>query len=168
MCDDKLLEKAARAVGLPWDQWVIDGDSRWNPLVSGDDALQLAALTGMEFACDDDATHMAFAYARVRGTGYDHIFEPVVDDPCKALRRAITRAAAEQGDLTKPCATHPAEDLAMMIRMLVSSLKRHWPYAPQPDDLPSRAVLLLRKYSLLGSPLREHTEADDGGPKQAL
>ena len=25
-------------------------------------------------------------------------------------------------------APHPAEDLAMMIRMLVSSLKRHWPY----------------------------------------
>lgn len=47
-----------------------------------------------------------------------------------------------------------AEELAMMIRVLVSSLKRHWPYATQPGDLPSRAIDLLRKHDLLGSPLR--------------
>ncbi|WP_428414442.1 hypothetical protein [Methylibium sp.] len=58
----------------------------------------------------------------------------------------------------------PVEDLAMMIRMLVSSLKRHWPHAPQPNDLPSRAMELLRRHGLQGSPLRE---ADDGGPKQS-
>ncbi len=52
----------------------------------------------------------------------------------------------------------------MMIRMLVSSLKRHWPHAPQPNDLPSRAMELLRRHGLQGSPLRE---ADDGGPKQS-
>jgi hypothetical protein len=58
----------------------------------------------------------------------------------------------------------PVEDLAMMIRMLVSSLKRHWPHAPQPNDLPSRAMELLRRHGLQGSPLRE---ADDGAPKQS-
>jgi hypothetical protein len=47
------------------------------------------------------------------------------------------------------------EDLAMMIRMLVSSLKRHWPHAPHPSDLPSRAIDLLRRKGLMGSPLRE-------------
>jgi hypothetical protein len=165
MHDLQLLENAARAVGLPWDQWVIDGNSRWNSLDSGDDALELAALAGMEFACDDDATHMAFAYARVRGTGNDYIFEPVVDDPCKALRRAITRAAAEQGDLTSAKPVHPAEELAMMVRMLVSSLKRHSPHAPQPGDLPSRAMQLLHKYNLQGSPLR--SVEDNLGPQQA-
>jgi hypothetical protein len=59
------------------------------------------------------------------------------------------------------------EDLAMMIRMLTSSLKRHTPHAPQPGDLPSRAMELLRKYGLMGSPLREHTEQDDGPPQVA-
>ena len=57
------------------------------------------------------------------------------------------------------------EELAMMIRMLTSSLKRHWPHAPQPGDLPTRAIDLLRRTGLLGSPLREHSEADDGGTK---
>ena len=57
------------------------------------------------------------------------------------------------------------EELAMMIRTLTSSLKRHWPHAPQPGDLPTRAVDLLRRTGLLGSPLREHSEADDGGTK---
>ena len=59
------------------------------------------------------------------------------------------------------------EDLAMMIRMLTSNLKKHTPHAPQPGDLPSRAVELLRKYGLMGSPLREHTEEDDGPPQAA-
>lgn len=57
------------------------------------------------------------------------------------------------------------EELAMMIRMLASSLKRHWPHAPQPGDLPSRAVDLLRRHELLGSPLRE--EPGDAAPKAA-
>ena len=57
------------------------------------------------------------------------------------------------------------EDLAMMIRMLTSSLKRHTPHAPPPGDLPSRAVELLRKYGLMGSPLRD--ECEDRGPQQA-
>lgn len=56
-------------------------------------------------------------------------------------------------------------ELAMMIRMLTSSLKRHWPHAPQAGDLPARAVDLLRRCELMGSPLRENAEQD--GPKQS-
>ena len=51
-----------------------------------------------------------------------------------------------------------AESLAMMIRMLVSSLRKHWPHAPQPNDLPSRAMALLRNYGLQGSVLRDGSE----------
>lgn len=109
MTDRELLELAAKAAGiaLEWNdadaagyygswrglpQW-----EQWNPLTDDGDALRLAVKVGMEFAADDEATHCAFAYARVRGAGDSHIFEPVVDDPCKAVRRAIVRAAAEIG-----------------------------------------------------------------------
>lgn len=97
--DRELLEAAAQAAGMQ-HKWHADGlmvDERcgvWNPLTDDGDALRLAVKIGMEFAADDEATHCAFAYARVRGAGDSHIFEPVVDDPCKAMRRAIVRAAA--------------------------------------------------------------------------
>jgi hypothetical protein len=42
------------------------------------------------------------------------------------------------------------EGLAMMIRMMASSLKRHHP----DSTLPARAMGLLREYGLQGSPLR--------------
>jgi len=107
--DRELLELAAKAAGIEHGADRLDcGLSitlpsgrhyslpRWNPLEDDGDALRLAVKVGMEFAADDEATHCAFAYARVRGAGDSHIFEPVVDDPCKAMRRAIVRAAAEQ------------------------------------------------------------------------
>lgn len=99
MNDRDLLELAAKAAGIAIK--VVIGDTfwrpdgiPWNPLTDDGDALRLAVKVGMEFAADDEATHCAFAYARVRGAGDSHIFEPVVDDPCKAMRRAIVRAAA--------------------------------------------------------------------------
>jgi hypothetical protein len=58
------------------------------------------------------------------------------------------------------------EELAMMIRMLASSLKKHWPYAQNSGDLPSRAIELLKKHGLQGSPLR--SELDDFAPKQEI
>jgi hypothetical protein len=61
-------------------------------------------MLGMEIACDDVATHAGFAHARVQGCCDTFISEPIVDDPCKALRRAITRAAAEQGHVVDPYA----------------------------------------------------------------
>lgn len=113
MGDRQLLEDAARAAGHTVSQphpggglWVPgrpNGADRvlWNPLTDDGDALRLAVKIGMEFAVDDDATHNNFVYARVRGTGDSHIFEPVVDDPCKALRRCIVRAAAAIGAAMK-------------------------------------------------------------------
>ena len=102
--DRELLELAAKAAGVktmrtPLGNLVTERDDgqQWNPLADDGDALRLAVKVGMEFAADDEATHCAFAYARVRGAGDSHIFEPVVDDPCKAMRRAIVRAAAEIG-----------------------------------------------------------------------
>ena len=106
MIDDKaLLEAAARAAGLDVEFMPLSGANivsgphagLWRPLEDDGDALRLAVKIGMEFAADDEATHCAFAYARVRGAGDSHIFEPVVDDPCKAMRRAIVRAAASLG-----------------------------------------------------------------------
>ena len=100
MTDRELLELAAKAAGykIAWEGGCVTGwmagGSWWNPLEDDGDALRLAVKIGMEFAADDEATHCAFAYARVRGAGDSHIFEPVVDDPCKAMRRAIVRAAA--------------------------------------------------------------------------
>lgn len=110
MTDRELLELAAKAADIErgadrFDSGISltlpDGRHKsmpkWNPLTDDSDALRLAVKVGMEFAADDEATHCAFAYARVRGAGDSHIFEPVVDDPCKAMRRAIVRAAAEIG-----------------------------------------------------------------------
>lgn len=146
MTDDRLLEAAARAVSLPWDQWVIDGDNRWNSLVSGDDALYLACTLGMEFSCDDVATHMAFAHARVVGTCDNFISEPVVDDPCKALRRAITRAAAEQGHVVDPTGPNPAGNVAGE-NQAVGGAGRNLYYegqfdAEEPDDAKQRIALV--------------------------
>lgn len=89
MTDAELTALAAKAF--------CDAPVGFSPLTDDGDALRLAVKVGMEFAADDEATHCAFAYARVRGAGDSHIFEPVVDDPCKAVRRAIVRAAAEIG-----------------------------------------------------------------------
>lgn len=80
--------------------------------------------------------------------------------------RAVVVCATTETAKATVIAQHEAgEELAMMIRMLTSALKRHWPHAPQPGDLPSRAIDLLRRHDLLGSPLRSADE--DRGPQQA-
>lgn len=79
---------------------------------------------------------------------------------------AVVAMATAESAKSRVTAQHEAgEELAMMIRMLTSALKRHWPHAPQPGDLPSRAIDLLRRHDLLGSPLR--SEDEDRGPQQA-
>lgn len=113
MTDRELLEAAAIAAGDPIEGWTADADfvevailrsgARWQPLLRNrltdcmGDALRLAVKLGVEVACDDEATHSAFAHARAIGCHDDHVFEPVVDDPCAATRRAIVRAAAAIG-----------------------------------------------------------------------
>ncbi len=89
------------------------------------------------------------------------------------MREDIERLQAENAALKREAhawwtacadATKTQEELAMMVRMLTSSLKRHWPHAPQPGDLPSRAMDLLRRHNLMGSPLRD--ESNNRGPQQ--
>lgn len=74
------------------------GNVEWNPLTDDGDALRLAVKAGMELSADDEAGHAPFAYARVKGCGDSYVFEPIEDDPCRALRRAIVRAAAAVGE----------------------------------------------------------------------
>lgn len=57
------------------------------------------------------------------------------------------------GGLAEEARPSASEELAMMIRQLVSALRKARPCSPQ--DLDYRAINLLRKHGLLGSPLRE-------------
>ena len=96
MTDLELLEAAAKAAGLPWDQWVIDGDDSWNPLDDDGDALRLAVKLDL---------HIRFyrkhvdVDAEVHGKGV--ISEHFTTLKDAATRRAIVRAAAEVGRSTK-------------------------------------------------------------------
>lgn len=158
MHDLQLLEKAARAASLPWDQWVIDGNDKWNPLLSNDDALGLLAKLCMEVSCDSIEQHMAFVYARVAGSDASFLYEPIVDDPCAALRRVIVRVAAEGKEAKRPAsARSPTEqDLGMMVRRLASALRRISMYGEMPaGNLPELAMALLKKHGLHGSTLRQ-------------
>lgn len=84
----------------------------------------------------------------------------------QAVSAENARLAREAHTWWTACAdaTKTQEELAMMVRMLTSSLKRHWPHAPQPGDLPSRAMDLLRRHNLMGSPLRD--ESNNRAPQQ--
>jgi hypothetical protein len=46
--DFTLLELAAKAAGLPWDQWVIDGEDSWNSLADDGDCARLEAACDIE------------------------------------------------------------------------------------------------------------------------
>lgn len=95
MTDREMLELAARAAGLPWDQWVIDGDDRWDPLKHKADAFDLMVELGL----------MAMPNKRrgeVRVVTPAHIEDIVVEytehnASTATTMLAITRAAAEIG-----------------------------------------------------------------------
>lgn len=94
MTDRELLELAAKAAGLPWDRWVIDGDDTWNPLTDDGDALRLAVklhLTVRMYGGD------ATAQSTTPGGPSVYLSEFDAADPCAATRRAIVRAAAAIG-----------------------------------------------------------------------
>ena len=46
--DRELLEMAAKAVGLPWERWVEEGNDSWNPLTDDGDALWLAVAINQD------------------------------------------------------------------------------------------------------------------------
>lgn len=83
MSDRELLELAAKAAGLPWYQWVIEGDDSWNPLTDDGDALRLAVHLGLLGGHE-------FEHYRAREVMNGNGIET-------ATRRAIVRAAAEIG-----------------------------------------------------------------------
>jgi hypothetical protein len=97
MTDRELLERAAKAAGLP-HKWIpmlgkmlhiIDaGNSEdWNPLTDDGDALRLAVKLNI---------------FNTRGPGYEwpvaELFEHHKDNPYAATRRAIVRAAAAMAE----------------------------------------------------------------------
>jgi hypothetical protein len=95
-----------------------------------------------------------------------HKWFPITAERLAALEAKNAELTREAHEWWTACAdaTKTQEELAMMVRMLTSSLKRHWPHAPQPGDLPSRAMDLLRRHNLMGSPLRD--ESNNLGPQQ--
>ncbi|WP_432778158.1 hypothetical protein QZL74_14335 [Burkholderia gladioli pv. alliicola] len=103
MNDRELLGLAAKAAGLvvvedyDGSTWSHDVDEhseqacRWNPLTDDGDALRLAVKLRLDLMPDahsQEASTRSYSVCVEESNG---------DDPCAALRRAITRAAAEIG-----------------------------------------------------------------------
>lgn len=85
--DKELLVFAAKAAGLPWDQWVIDGDASWNPLTDDGDALRLAVKLNIPVFPYDDETSTGTVGVVAKNWGSKEA----------NTRRAIVCAAAEIG-----------------------------------------------------------------------
>jgi hypothetical protein len=99
MTDREMLELAAKAAGL-LEMAVGDKDIqryllRWNPLTDDGDALRLAVKLKLAFATwGSGACAVVFLHG-----GRGRIVEPHYgDDPERATRRAIVRAAAAIGE----------------------------------------------------------------------
>lgn len=100
MTDREMLELAARAAGLPWDQWVIDGDDRWDPLKHKADAFDLMVKLGMRvgpYPVFGGSKHGVVAERCVWHPASKEVFEPHNNDPTAATMLAITKVAAEIG-----------------------------------------------------------------------
>jgi hypothetical protein len=108
MTDRELLELAAKAVG--WDETRLDernwfyvctypGEPRewelWDPLTDDGDALRLAIKLGLPVGnTSGGQKHPEWSYAYAGSVQVPHDGS----DPCKAVRRAIVRAAAAVGE----------------------------------------------------------------------
>ncbi|MGS0980970.1 hypothetical protein [Burkholderia glumae] len=105
MTDKELLELAAKAAGLPlsreWDSTgdgiligIGDGDlQKWNPLADDGDALRLAVKLRMDIDISINAGYVSVTAHREPDERVFIVEKP--GDSAEALRRAITRAAAE-------------------------------------------------------------------------
>lgn len=109
--DRELLEKAAKAAGIPlkadfadrFDYYMAD-PLMWNPLTNDGDALRLAVQCGIEISAVDDEpgndgrhSRACAGYATERDPRIRYVFEDYSVDLFAATRRAIVRAAAEIG-----------------------------------------------------------------------
>ena len=102
MTDRVLLEKAAKAAGIPIDRWYESAEAFycpthrietcwWNPLTDDGDALRLAVKLEMDLWIGYGGTDVESAKVKT-------ITQLTInDDPCAATRLAIVRAAAEIG-----------------------------------------------------------------------
>lgn len=99
--DRELLEKAAKAAGLPY-KWlpalgrmshIIDAGriEHWNPLADDGDALRLAVKLDLQVRQVHFAAHAGWPDRFWRTVAHE-------DDKIAATRRAIVRAAAALGD----------------------------------------------------------------------
>jgi hypothetical protein len=105
----ELLEWAAKACGLDlavWDERYsamhyphktkLTDCHYWNPLIDDGDALRLAAALEIR-AGVSSLKAIADWWKRPSMTELDNVVVLIDGDPCAALRRAITLAAAEIG-----------------------------------------------------------------------
>lgn len=102
MDDQQLLEAAAKAAGINWQDWTqMCGHPRyevwpydWNPLTEDGDAFRLAVSIGEPFVVRTRCvTTMG---------GLTENFDPAIEgDDLRAVRRIITRAAASLGERGK-------------------------------------------------------------------
>jgi hypothetical protein len=108
MTDRELLEAAAKAAGLDFNQQYFDADTGlivwcaaedkfeswdWNPLTEDGDAFRLAVKLGMRVRIQKFGRSIA-DNSESKGQKAEHH----CCDPCAATRRAIVRAAASIGD----------------------------------------------------------------------
>lgn len=98
MTDRELLERAAKAAGIEWDEeeghgWYQDDGcwTWWNPLTDDGDALRLAVT--LLISVNPGHGYTVCAKAKKHKSGWTH--EYVGRDLAAATRRAIVRAAAE-------------------------------------------------------------------------
>lgn len=99
--DDELLEFAAKAYGIDWENVLRDGGvfvengRRWYPLVDDGDALRLLVKLKMDINIENDEVTIWYyaGYADVETISES----PVNGDFLAATCRAIVRAAAEIG-----------------------------------------------------------------------
>jgi hypothetical protein len=98
--DRELLELAAKAAGIEYGWQHIFDDYEgstseswnWNPLESNENNFELAVKLGIDFRKISLPYYCGFeAYNGVTPAA----FERIGDDPLKAARRAIVRAAAD-------------------------------------------------------------------------
>jgi hypothetical protein len=111
MSDNKLLELAAKAVGIAFCLWhhrpaqIVDKGSVietrfWNPLTDDGDALRLAVKLKMKVEVDYSDSFRYVTSAKCWSKELERcVFasEEIEPDPYAATRRAIVRAAAEIG-----------------------------------------------------------------------
>jgi hypothetical protein len=109
MTDMDLLKLAAKAAGF---DYITTGDeeimyawegrepTKWNPLADDGDALRLAVKLRIEYIFVSDRQSIQCQFAQHTEMGDWETFlcdEPIGEDVCASMRRAIVRAAAEIG-----------------------------------------------------------------------